>query len=60
MKLEHQVENYELCRGLKELEVKQEGIFYWVQPADGAVIGPLPKIVPLAISRHLPSANWAR
>ena len=34
MKLEHQVANFELCRELKELEVKQESIFYWVQPAE--------------------------
>ena len=34
MKLEHQVANSELCRVLKELEVKQESLFYWVQPAE--------------------------
>ena len=34
MKLEHQVANYDLCRELKALEVKQESIFYWAQPAE--------------------------
>jgi hypothetical protein len=34
MKLEQQVATFELCRELKELEVKQESIFYWVQPAE--------------------------
>lgn len=34
MKLEHQVANFELCRELKELEVKQESIFYWAPPTE--------------------------
>ena len=35
MKLEYQVVNLELAKKLKELDVKQESLFYWAESIDG-------------------------
>lgn len=39
MKLEHQVCNLELAKRLKDLGVKQESLFYWVQNLSSGKIG---------------------